>query len=45
MLPGYNTMLDLKTGNERVSQSDCNGKEEKGKEGTSLQNGWWQEDG
>lgn len=44
MLPAYNAMLDLKRGNERFSQSDYNGKEEKGKGCTSLQNGRWQED-
>lgn len=29
MLPGYNTVLDLKRGNERVSQSDCKGRKKK----------------
>lgn len=45
ILPVHSTVLCLKRGNERARQFDRDKEKEKGKKGTSLQNGRWQEDG
>lgn len=45
ILPVHSTMLCLKRVNERARQFDCDREKEKGRKGTSLQNGRWQEDG